>query len=34
MANLLPEQITDRAINARLTLIAFFKYNITHKDGR
>jgi hypothetical protein len=30
----LPEQIADRAANARSTLMAFFEYNATHEDGR
>ena len=34
MNNLLPEQITDRAANAHLILIAFFEYNIIYEDGR
>jgi hypothetical protein len=33
MADLLPEQIADQAINTRSTLIAFFEYNATYKDG-
>jgi hypothetical protein len=33
MADLLPEQVTDRAANTRLTLIAFFEYNIIYKNN-
>jgi hypothetical protein len=33
-ADLLPEQVTDRAANARSTLMAFFKYNAIYEDGR
>jgi hypothetical protein len=33
MANFLPEQITDRAANTCLILIAFFKYNIIYENG-
>jgi hypothetical protein len=32
--DLSPEQIADRAANARSTLMAFFEYNATHEDGR
>jgi hypothetical protein len=33
-ADLLPEQVADRAANARSTLMAFFEYNAIHEDGR
>jgi hypothetical protein len=32
--DLSPEQIADRAVNARSTLMAFFEYDATHEDGR
>ena len=33
-ADLLPEQVADRAANARSTLMAFFEYNTIYEDGR